>query len=613
MIFDLEADGLYATKIHVLSYTEGGKVKHTHDYEKMKSVLLGAKVLIGHNIILFDIPTIERILKIKIKARLIDTLLLSWYLNHTRVRHGLEQYGIEFGVPKPKINDWHNLTPAQYAHRCDEDVRINQKLWVQLKDKLLNLYDTKDEADRFITYLMGKMDAVREQEQSKWKLDLDLVNKTVAKLEAEKEEREEALRKAMPKVIVYEDKTRPAKPFKKDGSYSVAGAKWFALLRKQGLPEDYVGTLTVKVAEKEPNPASTQQVKDWLNSLGWKPITFKFIREADGLERKVAQIRVDGEHGKELCSSVKKLIVKEPAIGVLEGLTTVNHRLSIFKGFLRDQVDGYLQARVAGLTNTLRFKHRELVNLPGVDKPYGNEIRGALIAKDGNLLCGSDMVSLESTTKRHYMYPYDPEYVDEMSQEGFDEHLDLAKHAGAVTQEDIADYLIGLAPHIKAVRKRYKPVNYSAIYGIQKKKLARELGIKQSEAQELLDAYWARNWAVKEVIKSITVKTFDGGMWLFNPVSKFWYSLRYEKDIFSTLNQGTGVYCFDTWISEVLSRRKQMTAQFHDEGVWELKAGYEDKMTVVLREAIDATNEALNLNVPLDIDIQYGSNYAEIH
>jgi hypothetical protein len=39
-----------------------------------------------------------------------------------------------------------------------------------------------------------------------------------------------------------------------------------------------------------------------------------------------------------------------------------------------------------------------------------------------------------------------------------------------------------------------------------------------------------------------TIKT----MWLYNPVSKFWYSAIY-KDIFSTLNQGTGVYCFDTW------------------------------------------------------------------
>ena len=39
------------------------------------------------------------------------------------------------------------------------------------------------------------------------------------------------------------------------------------------------------------------------------------------------------------------------------------------------------------------------------------------------------MTSLEDTCKRHYMQPYDPDYVAEMSQDGFDPHLDLAKHA----------------------------------------------------------------------------------------------------------------------------------------------------------------------------------------
>lgn len=613
IVFDIETDGLNPTKIHVLSYTEGGKVKHTFNYNEMRDVLLGAKTLIGHNIILYDIPVVERLLGIKIKARLIDTLPLSWYLNHTRISHGLEQYGVEFGVPKPKIKDWNNLTPEEYAHRCDEDVKINRKLWVSLKDKLLTLYEDKEEADRLLTYLMFKMDTVRAQEESKWKLDLELVRSTIEELETERERRLTALSNAMPRVSLYQTKTRPQKPYKRDGTYSVVGAKWFALLRKHNLPEDYTGSVETKVSEEEPNPSSNVQVKDWLFSLGWKPTTYKFIRENDGTERKIPQVRVDGEHGKELCPSVKALIKKEPAIEDLEGLTTINHRLSILKGFLRDEVDGFLKASVAGLTNTLRFKHRELVNLPSVGKEYGEQIRGSLIARDGYVLCGSDMVSLESTTKRHYMFPYDPDYVEEMSQEGFDEHLDLAKHAGAVSQKEIDDYLKGEASYVKPIRTKYKPVNYSAIYGIQKKKLARELGIKQDEAQKLLDAYWERNWAVKEVIKNTKIKHVGGEMWLFNPVSRFWYSLRYEKDIFSTLNQGTGVYCFDTWIKNFREVRPQITGQFHDEVILEIKEGAEKKCEKFLRQALDKTNKELILNVQLDIDVQFGKRYSEIH
>ena len=85
-IFDLEADGLMdATKIHVVSYLDDdGEVKSIFDYQEMRDFFLSAEELIGHRIILYDLPVVERILGIKIKARLIDTLALSWYLNHKR-------------------------------------------------------------------------------------------------------------------------------------------------------------------------------------------------------------------------------------------------------------------------------------------------------------------------------------------------------------------------------------------------------------------------------------------------------------------------------------------------------------------------------------------------
>jgi len=59
-----------------------------------------------------------------------------------------------------------------------------------------------------------------------------------------------------------------------------------------------------------------------------------------------------------------------------------------------------------------------------------------LIAPEGYKVVGSDMASLESTTKRHYMQPYDPDYVEEMSQEGFDEHVNLAAFAGVITKDE---------------------------------------------------------------------------------------------------------------------------------------------------------------------------------
>jgi hypothetical protein len=223
------------------------------------------------------------------------------------------------------------------------------------------------------------------------------------------------------------------------------------------------------------------------------------------------------------------------------------------------------------------------------------------------------MVSLESTTKRHYMFPYDPDYVAVMSEPGFDEHLDLATFARAVTKEQVEAYKNG-DETIKPIRKRFKATNYSAVYGVGAPKLARELGIKEKEAKKLLDAYWERNWSVKKVAESQEVRVIGGEMWLKNPVSGFYHLLRYKKDVFSTLNQSTGVYCFDTWVAYVRSRGVQVVAQFHDEIVLVEKDGLNtDHVVEQLNQAIEKTNQKLKLNVPLGIDVKVGKCYAEVH
>jgi DNA polymerase I-like protein with 3'-5' exonuclease and polymerase domains len=292
----------------------------------------------------------------------------------------------------------------------------------------------------------------------------------------------------------------------------------------------------------------------------------------------------------------------------------MQHRLKIFEAFLECEYNGYVRAEVDGLTNTLRFKHKKpLVNLPGVDRPWGKEIRGCLIAPDGYILCGADMTSLEDTTKRHYMYPYDPEYVHEMSQEGFDPHLDLAKHAGAIKQSDIDAYNQGQRPELKALRKNYKVVNYSATYGVGAAKLSRTTGMAIPHAQALLDAYWKRNWSVKAFAEAQKIRKIGGEMWVQNPVSGFWHSLRYEKDVFSTLNQSTGAYCFDKWVAYYRTRRPNIIGQFHDESINLVKVGEQNEHSAALQWAIEKLNQELKLNVDLGIDIQYGQRYSDVH
>ena len=608
-VFDIETDGLDPTKIHVLSWEdELGKIQHTHDYVAMRIFFEEATILIGHNIVRYDIPAVEKILGIKVSATLVDTLAVSWYINHTRPKHGLEGYGEYYNVKKPEITDWENLTKEEYAHRCNEDVKINVRLWRDLDIKLSKLYPDVNNKWDLLNYLTFKMQCAAEQEALKWKLDVDKANKYLAEWGDMKEDKIEQLAEAMPKRVLTKVQQRPKVMYKKDGELSSHGER-FEELRKEYRQPENVQSFVVKTGEVRGNPSSPEQVKDWLYSIGWVPRTFKFVRGSDDQEKQIPQIRREGE----LCPSVKDLVSEDPAVSILDGLSVLSHRISVLKGMVEHEVDGYVQATVAGMTNTLRFKHaKPLVNIPSVEKPYGKEIRGCLTAPEGYTLCGADMTSLEDTTKRHYMKPLDPNYVAEMSKEGFDPHLDLAKHAGIITQEDIDKHNSG-EKSLKSLRKNYKVVNYSATYGVGAAKLARETGMSKKEAQKLLDAFWSRNWSVQKVATTLRKRELFGGMWVQNPVSGFWYSLRSEKDRFSTLNQGTGVYCFDNWVKKCREKGIKTVGQFHDEIIALVKEGDQIKTAMNMNYSIQELNEQLKLNVDLGVDAQFGKTYAEIH
>ena len=120
-VFDVEADSLNPTKIHCLTasvYSEGSwRLKSTTDYDKMREFFSGVDVVVGHNIMLWDIPHVERLLGIKVEAKIVDTMALSWYLYPNRMQHGLEEWREYFGIPKPKIDDWENLSVEESPSR----------------------------------------------------------------------------------------------------------------------------------------------------------------------------------------------------------------------------------------------------------------------------------------------------------------------------------------------------------------------------------------------------------------------------------------------------------------------------------------------------------------
>ena len=528
-------------------------------------------------------------------------------------------------------------------------------------DSLVGL-SVEEHINRLLTFLMFKMDCARLQEKTRWEVDVDLLLETEKKLEIICEAAKTELESVMPKVPQFVKKEKPKKPYKKDGTLSATGVKWEELMRVYADKEvDEHGTLKVQQTEvrgvykvlsgyEEPSASSPAQVKALLYSHGWVPASFKYEKDEDKFnawvankpkegshhskwtewkesrpeERAIPQITVGGEDGKELCESVLELAEEVPEIRKYAEYNVAKHRLGIVKGFIRDLKGGkWLQARIGGFTNTLRVQHRELVNLPGVDKAYGKDIRGVLIAGKGKVSVGSDLSSLEDRTKHHFMLPYDPEYVATMQEDDFDPHILMALTARMITQKEFDDFKRGeKSANAKAARKKGKTTNYASVYNAGAAKIAQAAGVSLAEGKALHEAYWKLNWSVKAIAEDqVVIRDSKGGKWLVNPINGFCYSLRKESDRFSTLAQGTGSFFFDMWVDEILEEqqrrygRKTLTGSFHDENVLVIKdlQKYRDEFAEIISWAIEQVNLKYKLRRKLGCDTQFGQRYSDIH
>ena len=549
--------------------------------------------------------------------------------------------------------------------------RISKDEWIPIDDMIGR--SVEHAIDSILTFLMFKMDCAALQESTRWEVDVEHCREALEKLEVIVASAREGLAAVMPMVPKYVKKSQPkADPFKKNGDRNAHWVKWDETMRllAEGDKDPETGAVMVYVdpedgndefgnpfyrvwnKNEEPNPGSPAQVKDFLFSKGWVPQTFKYEKDevafnawvaskpqgkankyqwdrwknARPEERAIPQISVGGDDGKELCHSLVDLAEEVPAIKVYADYKVAENRRNVLKGFFRDMTDGkYLKARIGGFTNTLRVQHRELVNLPGTDKPYGYDIRGSLIAGLKKILVGSDMSSLEDRVKHHFMLPHDPEYVATMQADDFDPHILMALIAKMITQQEFDDFKQGKkSANAKAARKKGKTTNYASVYNAGAAKIAQAAGVALEEGKILHEAYWKLNWSVKAIAdEQVVFKDARGNKWLINPINGFCYSLRKESDRFSTLAQGTGSYFFDMWVDNILTAlveewgiaAKRLTGSFHDECIICMRDTEENraKIAKIIKDAVYKVNSDYGLRRKLDCETQFGDRYSDIH
>lgn len=665
LIGDIETTGFLEdmqgleSDLHVLgiAYLDNNKkwnVKTTKNKEDVKKVFENPNnVVVGHNFFMFDVPALEKIFKdIKIQATVLDSLLIAWYIEPNRIKegkkYGLGNYGEEFGVKKPDIESWTDLSYEEYANRVTEDCKINTNLWVKHLSMLRELYENDD--DRIISllkFLMTKGKVYKMHQDNPLTLDVEQCEKNLLLFDEMIKERVDKLKTVMPKISVDVIRTKPKNIYKANGDLSVAGERWMKLVRGCGLADNYDGEIKEILGYEDANPQSPVQVKEWLFSLGWIPEIFNETKNTKGELKKIPQTK---DKEKNLCKSIIKLSEDIPEIRELTDLSLLQHRRGYFSGFMRDKIRGNkIVADIGGFTNTLRIRHRTLVNLIKPSAPYGEYVRSLLTPTEGEVMIGADVSALESITRNNFVYDIDRKFVEDQSHPFYDPHLEICEIAGLMSEAEVYFYKwwkekrknpnitleeIGKVPedfqfildsyktdeektefHDKLDKKRHsgKQTNYSSMYGIGKDKLAKELKITTKESAKLIDAYWIKNKCVRIFSESCETKTVGGQLWVKNPLNNYYYSLRSNKDIFSTINQGTGDYIFTLWQHNLMNMGVKLYAGFHDEIVTCCKPEDCDNIIEKLKKAMELVNKQLKLKVPVGIDYKIGNTYAEVH
>ena len=111
LVFDIETDDLKATKVHCI-VAQDVDTKEFYKFPPNKleegyNFLQSADKLIGHNIIGFDIPMVEKFSDVKLTHKVVDTLVLSRLFNPIREGgHSLESWGYRLNLPKIKFEDY---------------------------------------------------------------------------------------------------------------------------------------------------------------------------------------------------------------------------------------------------------------------------------------------------------------------------------------------------------------------------------------------------------------------------------------------------------------------------------------------------------------------------
>jgi DNA polymerase-1 len=175
-----------------------------------------------------------------------------------------------------------------------------------------------------------------------------------------------------------------------------------------------------------------------------------------------------------------------------------------------------------------------------------------------------------------------------------------------------------IAAKYKTYRDKAKTINFGIAYGKTAVGFAKDWNVSKEEAQNVVNQYFAQFPRIKEAIKRCA-RQVDSQGFVTNlagrrrrlPTS----SKRSYRQAFNFLVQGFSADMVKAAGARVNSLRLghpewdlRWVLQVHDEYLWECKEGYVDEAMPLIKREMEG---AMQICVPLVVDISKGQNYAE--
>ncbi len=262
-------------------------------------------------------------------------------------------------------------------------------------------------------------------------------------------------------------------------------------------------------------------------------------------------------------------------------------------------------------TGRLSSSEPNLQNIP-IRTELGRKIRKAFITQKGYILLSADYSQIDLRVLAHISKDKslrDAFFKDE------DIHSRTACEIFGLSKEEITP----------ESRRIAKTVNFGLSYGMSPFGLSRDLGIPIKEAEQYIIKYFERYSGVKKYIEEIIKEAKQKGY-----VTTLLKRRRYIPEInhpdprlsnfakraaINTPIQGTSADIIKVAMLQISERIKKetpqtkMIIQIHDELLFEVP---EDEVKEVSRLVKEIMESAIELEVPIKVDIKMGKNWAEM-